>query len=186
MEVVRNNNTDTVIVNQPPTKFLPERPPPSDAIHNVYKLKTQPELIHYYHTATGFPTKPTWLKATKNKQYAFWPGLSIKAVTHHYPDTKEAPKGHGRKSPSNLRSTKNIQITMQDPLGDKGFDNHITPCPTKKERSILYSGIYNMKDEAIRKIFTDQTRRFPKSQVTEINTSWSLSMSAVMPSLWSQ
>jgi len=33
--MVRNNNTDTVIVNRPPTEFLPECPPPTDSIHNV-------------------------------------------------------------------------------------------------------------------------------------------------------
>jgi hypothetical protein len=46
--VVRDNNTDTVIVNQPPTEFLPERQPPTDAIHYIYELKTQPELVRYY------------------------------------------------------------------------------------------------------------------------------------------
>jgi hypothetical protein len=59
VEVVRNNNTDTITVKLPPTEFLPERPHPTDAIHNIYKLKTQPELVCYYHTAAGFPTKPT-------------------------------------------------------------------------------------------------------------------------------
>ena len=162
VEIVRNNNTDTIIVNRPPTEFLPERPPPTDAIHNVYELKTQPELVRYYHAAAGFPTKPTWLRAIKNKQYASWPGLSIEAVTRHYPDTEETPKGHGRKSPSNLRSTKKMLSTKQDPVGDKGFYKHITPRPPKKERSLLYSGIYDMRDEAIQKIFTDQTGRFPK------------------------
>jgi hypothetical protein len=108
VEVVRNNNTDTIIVNQPQPEFLPERPPPTDATHNVYELKTQPELVRYYHAAAGFPTKPTWLKAIKNKQYASWHGLSIAAVMRHYPDTEETLKGHGRKSPSNLRSTKKL------------------------------------------------------------------------------
>jgi hypothetical protein len=55
--VVRNNNTDTVIVNQLPTEFLPNCPSPTDAFHNVYELKTQPELVCYYHAAAGFPTK---------------------------------------------------------------------------------------------------------------------------------
>ncbi len=40
VEVVINNNTNTVIVNWPPTKFLPKRPPPMDTIHNVFELKT--------------------------------------------------------------------------------------------------------------------------------------------------
>ena len=50
--------------------FLPNRPLPNEAIHNVYKLRTQPELVRYYHAAVGFPAKPLWLKAIKNKQYA--------------------------------------------------------------------------------------------------------------------
>jgi hypothetical protein len=162
VEVVRNNNTDTIIVNQPLTEFLLERPPPTDAIHNIYKQKTQPELVRYYHTAAGFPTKPTWLKAIKNKQYASWPGLSIEAVMCHYPHTEETPKGHSRKSPSNLGSTKKMQSIMQDPMGDEDFYKHITPRPPKKERSLLYLGIYDMKDKSIQKIFTDQTGRFPK------------------------
>ena len=61
------SNTDTVLVTQPPTEYLPDRPPPIDAIHNVYELKTQPELIRYLHAAAGFPTKPMWVAAIKNK-----------------------------------------------------------------------------------------------------------------------
>jgi hypothetical protein len=68
--VVRNNNTNTVIVNWSPTEFLTKHPPPMDAIHNVYKLKTQPKFVRYYHAAAGFPTKPTWVKAIRNKQFA--------------------------------------------------------------------------------------------------------------------
>ncbi len=64
---VQNNNTDTVLCNRCPMEFLPDRPPPRKAIHNVYKLKTQPELVRHYHAAVGFPTKPKWLKAIKNK-----------------------------------------------------------------------------------------------------------------------
>ncbi len=33
--------------NRCPTEFLPDRPLPSEAIHNVYELKTQPELVGY-------------------------------------------------------------------------------------------------------------------------------------------
>ena len=67
---ITNNNTETVLCNQPPTEFLPQCPPPSDAIYNVYELKTQPELVRYHHAAAGFPTKPTWIKAIKNKRFA--------------------------------------------------------------------------------------------------------------------
>jgi hypothetical protein len=66
---VANTNTDTILCDRPPSEFLPERPPPNEAVANVYELKTQPELIRYYHAAAGFPTKPTWIAAIKNRHY---------------------------------------------------------------------------------------------------------------------
>jgi hypothetical protein len=80
VDMVQNLNTDTIIVNRPPTEFLPNRLPTEEAIYNVYELKTTPELFRYYHVAAGFPTKPQWIAAIKNKQYASWPGLSVEAV----------------------------------------------------------------------------------------------------------
>ncbi len=62
VDLVRNNNTDTVIVNYPPSEFLPARPSPADAIHNVYELKTQPELVRYYHAEAGFPRETSQFK----------------------------------------------------------------------------------------------------------------------------
>jgi hypothetical protein len=100
IHVVLNSNTDMVLVNKPPTEFLPDCPPAIKAIHNVYKLKTQPELVRYLHACTGFPTKPSWIKAIKNRQYASWPGLTVKAVAKYFPESKETMKGHGRKTKS--------------------------------------------------------------------------------------
>jgi hypothetical protein len=45
LPLIQNTNTDTVLVKKPPTEFLPNRPPPAKALHNVYELKTQPKLI---------------------------------------------------------------------------------------------------------------------------------------------
>jgi hypothetical protein len=69
VKTVKNNNTKTILCDRPPTKFLPNQPPPSKAIANVYKLKMQPELVRYYHAAAGLPAKPTWIAAIKNKQF---------------------------------------------------------------------------------------------------------------------
>ena len=80
VDMVQNLNTDTITVNRPPTEFLPNRLPTEKAIYNVYELKTTPELVRYHHAAAGFPTKPQWIAAIKNKQYASWPGLSVEAV----------------------------------------------------------------------------------------------------------
>jgi hypothetical protein len=78
-----------VFTSKPPTYFLPERPPPNKAVHNMYKLKTQPALIQYLHAAAGFPTTLMWIKAIKNKQFASWPELTTKTVAKHYPESKE-------------------------------------------------------------------------------------------------
>ncbi len=87
--MVMNNNTYTVLVDEPPTEFLPEQPHPDKTIHNVYELKTQPELVRYLHAAAGYPTKPIWIEAIKNKQFASWPGLTVKAVTKNLPESEE-------------------------------------------------------------------------------------------------
>ena len=104
-ETVNNFNTQTALVSRPPTEFLPNRPPPTEAVANVYKLRTQPEIVRYYHAAAGFPTKPTWLAAIKNNHYASWTGLTYEGVSKYFPESEEMHKGHGRKLKSGQRST---------------------------------------------------------------------------------
>ena len=104
-ETVNNVNTQTALVSRPPTEFLPNRPPPTEAVANVYELRTQPEIVRYYHAAAGFPTKRTWLAAIKNNQYASWTGLTYEGVSKYFPESEETHKGHGRKLKSGQRST---------------------------------------------------------------------------------
>ncbi len=129
---------------------------------NPQCLKTQPELLSYYHTAAGFPTKPTWVKAIRNKQFASLPGLTVDAVKRHYPDSEETPNGHGRKTPSGLRSTKQTSTPTLD-NSNNTVDSHTSalPCPTKKERTIFIR-ILDMEDKATQTIVADQPGRFPK------------------------
>ena len=90
----------------------------------MFELKTQPELVRYYHAAVCFPTKPSWLKAIKNNQYASWLGLTWEAVNKHFPKSKETLKGHGRKTRSGLRSTKTS--TQNDYAEEIGETLHLT------------------------------------------------------------
>ncbi len=135
--IVLNNNTETVLVNKPPTEFLPNHPPPIKAIHNVYELKTQPELVQYLHPSAGFPTKPMWIEAIKNNHYASWPGLTIKAVTKHFPKSKETMKGHRRKGKSGLRSTKPTEAII------------------KIESNDIFINVFDIKEEAVGMIYTN-------------------------------
>jgi hypothetical protein len=119
----------------------------------VYELKTQPELVRYYHATAGFPTKPSWLKAIKNKQYASWPGLTWEAVNKNFPESEETLKGHGRKTRSRLRSTK---VTPQiDDKEDREEATKLTRPPTKQKEAIIH--IYDLSDETERLMYTDQT-----------------------------
>ena len=145
---VLNNNTDTVLVNKQPTEFLPGRTPIIEAINNVYELKTQPELVRYLHACAGFPTKPSWIKAIKNGQYASWPGLTVKAVAKHFPESEETMKGHGRKTKSGLRSTKANADSEPDFDDVENATMNQTHSLTKQKESVLM--VFDLSDKAQR------------------------------------
>ncbi len=163
VDMVQNQNTDTIIVNRPPTKFLPNQPPPTEAIHNVFELKTTPELVRYHRASARFPTKLQWIAAIKNKQYALWPGLSVNVARWHFPELDKTHKGQGRKTPSGLRSTKPKEDQTIDSNNAFQFNkaDHIALRPIKKEKTIFFK-ILDMKDEATQKIWTDQPGHFSK------------------------
>ena len=105
-----------------------------------------------------FPTKPSWLKAIKHKQYASWPGLTWEAVNKNFPESKETLKGHGRKTRSGLRSTK---VTPHiDDEEDREEATKLSRPPTKQKESNIH--IYDLSDETERLMYTDQTGRFPQ------------------------
>jgi hypothetical protein len=95
-----------MLIKQPPSKYLPVRPPPEEAVFNVYKLKMQPELVQCLHVTAGFLTKPAWYNAVKNKQFTTWPGLTRKTVAKHFSKSKETIKGHAQKAKSGQQLTK--------------------------------------------------------------------------------
>ena len=61
------------MVDRPPPEYLMNHPLPTEAIFNMYKLKKQTDIVKYYHTAAGFPTKPPWLRAINNRHFLSWP-----------------------------------------------------------------------------------------------------------------
>jgi hypothetical protein len=161
LPLIQNTNTNTVLVKKPPTEFLPNRPPPTKAVHNVYKLKTQPKLIQYLHAAAGFPTKPIWIAAIKKKQFASWPGLTAKAVAKHYPKSKET-MNHGQKGRSGLWSTKpKDPVKTPPPSATKDTHTNHNDVQIAKEYDVFIK-IICMEGEGNEHIITDQTGRFPK------------------------
>ena len=90
--------------------------------------------MRYHHATAGFPTKPTWSKAVKNRQFASWPGLTTDAVAKYFPESEETIKGHVRKTKSGLRSTKRTQEWTDNLLTEHKADIAHT---TTKSRDIF-------------------------------------------------
>jgi hypothetical protein len=125
----------------------------------MFELKTQPKLVRYYHAVAGFPTKPSWLKAIKNKQYPSLPGLTWETTNKYFPETKETSKGHGRKTRSGLRLTK-MSATRDSNDNETNETTH-PPCPHSKQKEAIMQ-TFDLNDEAKRLMYTNQTGRFPK------------------------
>jgi hypothetical protein len=73
-------------------------------------------------------------------------------------------KGHGRKTPSGLRSTKDKQVPRLDNSNEAYWNKQDAPLPlgpVQKEKMIFYC-ILDLEDAATQKIWTDQTGTFPK------------------------
>ena len=147
-----NLNTQTAILKNHPQEVLQSLPPPlTDSANNVYELKAKPELVRYYHAAAGFPTKPTWLAAIKNGHYKSWPGLDAEAAAKYFPESDEMWKGHGRKIKSGLRSTKQL-------VESETKQTEIIPIPNE---SAIYVREYDLANDTDRKMYSDQTGKFP-------------------------
>ena len=120
--------------------------------------------MQYHHASTGFPTKPTWLAPVKNKHFTLWPGLTLDAARKHFPDSEETHKGHGRKTPSGLRSTKTKQGPLFDDCDDALGDEQEAQLPlrlVKKEKTISYR-VLDLADEATQKNLVGPAGPVPK------------------------
>ncbi len=120
----------------------------------------QPELVRYLHACVGFPTKPSWIEAIKNRQYASWPGLTVKAAAIYFPESEETMKVHGRKTKSGLRSTK-TPLKSDDVNDDiETASIHFPHPPTKQKKLVLR--IFDLSNKAQQLMYTNQTGKFPK------------------------
>jgi hypothetical protein len=91
-----------------------------------------------------------------------WPGLTADVVNCHYPNSDKIPKGHGRKAPSGLRSTKVTTPALDNSANAFGVED--STRPTKKERTVFYRKL-DMEDKAARKIYTNQPGQFSKKSI---------------------
>ena len=103
--------------------------------------------MQYLHASARFPTKPTWLREVKNRQFASWTGLTPKAIAKHFPKSEKTLKGHARKTKSGQRSTKRTP-GWEDNLVNKNEADAEAEFtrPTTKEHNIFVQ-IYNVEED---------------------------------------
>jgi hypothetical protein len=86
-----------------------------ESLHNVYKLPSVEPTIRYLHGTAGFPTKASWLKAIRKRNYLSWPLINVKNVAKYFPESKETQKGHMHGQRQGVRSTKVAEPTKDAP-----------------------------------------------------------------------
>ena len=118
-------------------------------------------MIRYYHAATGFPTKTTWIKAIKAGNYATWPGLTTNAVRKHFPESEETQKGHMRKEPSGIRSTKKRFNPKRTNEVIEESDDPKQQNEKYKKNKDIFVRVIDLQDEFQQRIYLDQTGKFP-------------------------
>ena len=104
--------------------------------------------MQYLHAAAFSPVTSTWLKAIERGFFQSWPVLNAKTVRNYLPKSPATSKGYLDQTRKNARST--------NPKTDDEDDDEPTPEPNNNETELVFATI-----EAIGKVYTDQTERFP-------------------------
>ena len=73
---------------------------------NAHDLPIIGSLVYYFHTASRFPVKYTWLADIHSCNFASWPGITFATAAKYCPVSGEALKGHLTQSCKGVRSTK--------------------------------------------------------------------------------
>ena len=90
----------------------------TDTIGNVYELPSIEQNIRYLHAAAISPTKTTWLKATRKRNYNTWPLITVNNVNKNVPEPEETQQGHMRSQLQGLTSNK-VKIKIEEEEEEK-------------------------------------------------------------------
>ena len=116
-----------------------------ETINNMYELPSLTRAVRYLLATTGFPTKSTWLKSTRNGNYLTWPLLTIHNANKHFLESEETHKGHMRNQRQGVFSTnaKDPHTGTESPPAYKNVMsssicmNPRVPCTQTKRESYL-------------------------------------------------
>jgi hypothetical protein len=85
-----------------PTQFIAG----IDKANAIFDLPNTHQSLMYFHAATGFRVKETFLDAVHARNYARWPGLTTNLISKHFPDSDKMQKGHMKGQRKGVRLTK--------------------------------------------------------------------------------
>ena len=113
----------------------------------------------WYHAAAGWPEKDTFIDAIRKGNYATWPGLTVKMMSRHYPESIETKKGHMKGARQGIRSTQKIRKANIADDGTRikieGEANALPETPHTKENDVYFREM-----EMLETIHSDNTGPF--------------------------
>ena len=118
---------------------------------STYDLPSVEALVWYLHADSGFPVHDTWLKSIKEVNFASWLGLAYQNSANSFPVSDNTLKGHVVKLHQGIRYTK---------PNPQRINCNITEA-TSLPRDTTPSHELHIKIEHIRKMYPDDTGRFP-------------------------
>jgi len=101
VDMVQNLITDSIIVNQPPTEFLPNPLPTKEAIYNVYKLKTRTRQIPS--CGSWIPHKTTMDRGHQKQTICIVAGTLCGSSTSTFPRGRQNPQWPWQENPKRIK-----------------------------------------------------------------------------------
>ena len=95
------------------------------AAYSAYDLPIVADLIRYFHAASGYPVRSTWLKSIGDGYYSSWPGLTLANATKCCPDVDATIMGHlvqknaKGSGPLNLSPQQQVHLRSQSPVSSQ-------------------------------------------------------------------
>ena len=102
--------------------------------------------MRYFHAASGYPVRSTWLISISAGNYSSWPGLTLTNATKYCPSATSTIMKHLVQKRQGVRSTKPKPFT--------------TSSPYQQIPRVRSNELY-IQVKPIIKLYTDVTGRFP-------------------------
>ena len=114
--------------------------------YSAYDLPSVEAFIRYFHAATEYPVRSTWLTAISAGNYSYWTGLTLANATNYCTSSTATIMGHLVQKRKGVQSTKpKIPVTS-------------SPVPQLPK---VCSNELHLQVTQISKLYTDDTGLFP-------------------------